>query len=623
MAGNLTGLHIFANDVSPEPLALLDTNYGAINSAFNALANFSNYYVDSGAANLLLVTVTPNQTVAYSDGLMLEILVAATNTGAATLNVNNIGPRPIVDLAGNPLTAGTLLGGSVILVIFRLSANNFQLLGGSSVVSSPNFNATVTINPVGGRQSLVVYGATSQYTQTIHASSTVGGSYGLAISAGTNASDVAFSVGNQANTATMLAVFGDGHGWIGPEFTNSLQWNTTGNFIMAPASGPYVLRLASDHANGWGLNFNDTNASPQSFDIGLGLGTGAPTLVIYDRTNNAARLTLNGAGNFSIAATASGTGLTVALPGGIKVGAPINPHGNLDIADNAPLLRVQDTGVNQAICEIFATNTAVGFDANWGNNPTPISIRMGGSGGAECIGISTNRQITMGAPASGTALTVNGLVTGLNVACTTVGSTHALIAGPSKGVRIGDTASQATIDGVDPTGIGSYQPLVVTGSTLGLGIGGTPYINIAGNGEVTMNGPGPSLILTPSSGGECARFVQDSGYITFFNSANTTRTGYIQGVAASGMIFSSDLVLPISFAVNGNTRLQINASSPAVAIVGFTAGTAALRINVSAQNGTNSASFSPNNKPGGGNTNVAIWLPINLDGTTYFFPGWL
>jgi hypothetical protein len=143
MAGNLTGLHVFANDVSPEPLSLLDTNYSALNAAFNALINFSNYYVDTGIANAMAIAVTANQTVSYADGLVLQIQVAASNTGATTLNVAGIGPKNVVDQAGNALPAGMLLGGSYITVIYRATANNFQLLdggqfaGGSGVGHNP------------------------------------------------------------------------------------------------------------------------------------------------------------------------------------------------------------------------------------------------------------------------------------------------------------------------------------------------------------------------------------------------------------------------------------------------------------------------------------------------------
>jgi hypothetical protein len=81
--------------------------------------------------------------------------------------------------------------------------------------------------------------------------------------------------------------------------------------LVVNAGSTGVVQLNSNHTSGLGVRFNDTNGAPQSFDIGLGVGSGAATLVIYDRTNTTARLVLNNSGNFVINAPASGSAFTV------------------------------------------------------------------------------------------------------------------------------------------------------------------------------------------------------------------------------------------------------------------------------------------------------------------------
>src|SRR3984893_535963 len=128
MAGNVSGLHVFGADVGPEALSLLDGNYGALVLALNTLANFTNYYVDSGGANAIVVTTVGAQVFTYVDGVVLEIKVAATNTSTTpTLNVNGLGAKQIVNTDGSALLAGAMLGGGRYRFIFNTDVNSFVL----------------------------------------------------------------------------------------------------------------------------------------------------------------------------------------------------------------------------------------------------------------------------------------------------------------------------------------------------------------------------------------------------------------------------------------------------------------------------------------------------------------
>jgi hypothetical protein len=74
----------------------------------------------------------------------------------------------------------------------------------------------------------------------------------------------------------------------------------------------------------------------------------------------------------------------------------------------------------------------------------------------------------------------------------------ALISGASTAVRIGSSGTYSQIEGVDPTGVGSYQPLQVGGSTLDFTIAGAKKVSIDTNGNVGIGTTGPGAKLDVS-----------------------------------------------------------------------------------------------------------------------------
>ena len=75
------------------------------------------YGAAAGSANALTATLAP-ALVAYTAGLTLHIKIATTNTGAATINVNGLGAKAIVDRVGSALSSGDLIAGEVVRLTY-------------------------------------------------------------------------------------------------------------------------------------------------------------------------------------------------------------------------------------------------------------------------------------------------------------------------------------------------------------------------------------------------------------------------------------------------------------------------------------------------------------------------
>ena len=84
------------------------------------------YSVASGAANSYSVTLNPAMT-SYSEGVAVAVKINENNTGASTININNLGAKSIRDPKGNVLTTGKLVANSIYTL--RYNGVNFILQG--------------------------------------------------------------------------------------------------------------------------------------------------------------------------------------------------------------------------------------------------------------------------------------------------------------------------------------------------------------------------------------------------------------------------------------------------------------------------------------------------------------
>lgn len=80
----------------------------------------------SGTVNVMTAALTPIPTI--SDGYVITIKPAISNTGATTLNLNGLGAFAVVTSNG-PLVGGELLNGKYYQMVWLAATNNWLLLG--------------------------------------------------------------------------------------------------------------------------------------------------------------------------------------------------------------------------------------------------------------------------------------------------------------------------------------------------------------------------------------------------------------------------------------------------------------------------------------------------------------
>ncbi len=102
------------------------------------------YAEAGGSANALTAMLTP-ALITYTPGFQVNIKIVTNNTGAATINVNGRGVKSIVDRSGTALSAGDLVAGEVVTLVydgtrFRTvwkSEGSNQSMGGAGWVKLP------------------------------------------------------------------------------------------------------------------------------------------------------------------------------------------------------------------------------------------------------------------------------------------------------------------------------------------------------------------------------------------------------------------------------------------------------------------------------------------------------
>lgn len=122
----VTGLTVFGSNTTGTTTQL-DNNFSAITAALNDFNTYDNYLADTGAANAISVTLPANITGALGDGLMVQVKIAADNTGATVMNYNATGNANVVNVDGSALTAGQLKANGIVQMQYSNGISGWYL----------------------------------------------------------------------------------------------------------------------------------------------------------------------------------------------------------------------------------------------------------------------------------------------------------------------------------------------------------------------------------------------------------------------------------------------------------------------------------------------------------------
>lgn len=98
------------------------------------------YAADTGSANAYAAALSPALT-AYTAGLEVKILIANTNTGVSTLNINSLGTKNIVLADGTALVGNEIVSG--MIAKFMYDGTNMQLINPANKLSNRNYQNNV------------------------------------------------------------------------------------------------------------------------------------------------------------------------------------------------------------------------------------------------------------------------------------------------------------------------------------------------------------------------------------------------------------------------------------------------------------------------------------------------
>jgi hypothetical protein len=236
----------------------------------------------TNAGNVTIAAPSSGNALAVSGAVVIG---AATGggEGAGTLNAVGLYVNGVPVLAGSG-AAVTSLSGTANEVAVSAST-------GAVTLSLPT-NVVIPTPPSGN--ALTVVGAAAAFASIVEGSPVTGSSDGLGILAGTNASDAAISVLNQAGTVNFMEIFGDGHGHIGVSATLGLLWTATGNWtVTTPTSGPALTINGAPVSSIPALLIQgSTTPGARGLQIQAGNSSGDFALIVNNSTSSGANLML-------------------------------------------------------------------------------------------------------------------------------------------------------------------------------------------------------------------------------------------------------------------------------------------------------------------------------------------
>jgi hypothetical protein len=301
----------------------------------NGSENTDIFTILAGNNSRLHIGTATSGTIAY---------LRSQNNYALNLGVNSSDYLSIFN------TGRVFIGSSPSDSGFTLDVNGTGRFSGALTGTSASFTANVGINSSTVNERLVVTQTTNNTSSVgFYTNASIGTSFGPIILAGTNSSDAALRVFNQAGTSPYLFVRGDGNLGIGTDtpnaklhIVNSLGGTTPSNYLQIEGSitdnsnYPSILfkggTLATTYPNislsngGLALNLNQgfstsfTNTSQISLNNGtitLSTGTSPSARFSINSSGGVILNSLSGSGNRIVVANSSGTLISAVIGSGL------------------------------------------------------------------------------------------------------------------------------------------------------------------------------------------------------------------------------------------------------------------------------------------------------------------
>jgi hypothetical protein len=408
-------------------------------------------------------------------------LTIAHIAGLPGLQINSTAPTTAVDIRntsnGFQLELGYTASFAYIDASNATSGLALTTQGSANTRLSISNSGNVTIAAPSSGVALAVNGVAGQFTQTIQGSASAGNSNGLKILAGTNAADVALLVTNSANSVQFMQIIGTGAGQLGPSASLGLSWLAAGNVTIAAPSSGNTLTL-STVAGGYGVTISAASAG----------GGNAQTLFI-----NSTNSLDNPFVQFARNSVSNGIIASIGTSGSLIPGSTANDF----------LIAGQTGGL------LLSANLS------------SIALKITSAG-----------NVTVNAPSSGSALTVNGSA---GVDALTVKASS------SSGNSFGAIISGGTTSADNALRVFNQATTV-------------PFLQVFGDGGVTVGSPtgGDQGLGTLNATG---LFV--NGVAVGAGSTNGTFTGTMTGITGSptstGSYSVSGKTVTLSFAAQTGT----------------------------------------------------------------------
>ena len=433
-------------------------------------------------------TVTPTLT-AYTAGQVFSFVVAATNTGAVTLNINSLGATAVTRTGSVALVAGDMVTGQIAVVEY--DGTRFQLINGNSFT---NLKVSGTLGVTGittvaagaaATPSIISTTGTADTGQWFPAADTIAwstagservrfdssGNVGIGTSApSTEGTNIRLGiVGGAGQIATTLATSNSNAGF-------SVRGNVSSGYQLAigATSGgdPYLQ----------GVNYNggatSANLCVQAFGGYVGIGTTTPssllsvngTLGVAGATTLSSTLGVTGATTLSStlgvtgATTLTGTATlnsTLAVTGGTFEAITISGS-----STNAKGMRFQNSAAS-------SKNYNIGSSGG-GPSPAGSFFIYDDTASATRMVIDTSGNVGIGTSSPGGKLEVVGGRTFLSAASEpyACGVRYVSTGGS---FYFGAASSSATPDGVFCQSGGSERMRITDGGNVGIGTNSPGY----------------------------------------------------------------------------------------------------------------------------------------------------